>query len=106
MSYKIIKIKKYKDEKLHVYLRNDSRFWLCRFYADGKYKVKSTGETDLREARDFAEEWYDDLRYKQRHGISIHQKTFDFVASEYLEYQKSLVANYLRSRKSGTIKKT
>ena len=106
MSYKIIKIKKYKDEKLHVYLRNDSRFWLCRFYADGKYKVKTTGETDLREARDFAEDWYDDLRYKQRHGISIHQKTFDFVASEYLDYQKTLVANYLRSRKSGTIKKT
>ena len=106
MSYKIIKIKKYKDEKLHVYLRNDSRFWLCRFYADGKYKVKTTGETDLREARDFAENWYDDLRYKQRHGISIHQKTFDFVASEYLDYQKTLVANYLRSRKSGTIKKT
>ena len=47
MSYKIIKIKKYKDEKLHVYLRNDSRFWLCRFYADGKYKVKTTGETEI-----------------------------------------------------------
>ena len=106
MSNKIIKIHKYKDEKLHVFKRDDSKFWLCRFYADGKYKVSSTGEENLRDARDYAETWYDDIRYNQRHGVPIHSKKFGFVASEYLEYQKTLVKNYERAVKTGSIKKS
>jgi integrase len=106
MSNKITKIHKYKEDKLHVYKRDDSRFWLCRFFVDGKYKTKTTGEENLRDARDFAETWYDDLRYNQRHGVPIHDKKFGFVADEYLEYQKTLVKNYLRSVKTGSIKKS
>ncbi len=106
MSNKITKIHKYKEDKLHVYKRDDSRFWLCRFFVDGKYKTKTTGEENLRDARDFAETWYDDLRYNQRHGVPIHDKKFGFVADEYLGYQKTLVKNYLRSVKTGSIKKS
>ena len=97
MSNKIIKIHKYRDDKLHLFLRDDSRYWLCRFFADGRYKVKSTKEEKHRQAKQFAENWYDDLRYKQRHGISIHQKKFGDVADEYIEYQQTLVKNYTRS---------
>jgi len=106
MSNRIIKIHKYKDQKLHVFKRDDSRFWLCRFYSEGKYKVKSTGEENLRDARDFAEIWYDDIRHDQRHGVPIHSKKFGFVASEYLEYQETLVKNYERSLKTGSVKKS
>ena len=106
MSNKIIKIHKYRDDKLHLFLRDDSRYWLCRFFADGRYKGKSTTEEKHRQAKQFAENWYDDLRYKQRHGISIHQKKFEFLANEYIEYQQTLVKNYTRSVKTGTIKKT
>jgi integrase len=106
MSYKIVKIHKFRDGKLHLFLRSDSKYWLCRFYADKRYKVKTTGEENLTLARDFALNWYDDLRYKQRHGISVHQKKFGVVADEYLEYQTTLVKNYQRSVKTGSIKKT
>ncbi len=105
MANKIIKIHKYKDEKLHVYKRDDSRFWLCRFFAEGKYKTKTTGEEKLRNARDFAESWYEDIRYNQRHGIAVHSKKFSFVAKEYLAYQETLVINYERAVKVGSIKK-
>ena len=107
MSNKIIKIHKYRDEKLHVYKRDDSQFWLCRFYADGKYKVKSTGETNLTKSKDFALKWYDKIRFENdEYGTPIHDKTFGFVSNKYLEYQKTLVNNYIRSVQTGSIKKT
>jgi hypothetical protein len=105
MSYKVTEIQKYRDGKLHVYKRSDSRFWLCRFYADGKYKTSSTKEQTLTKAKNFAMEWYDEIRFNHQHGVPIHDRTFDFVAKEYLGYQETLVANYQRSRESGSIKK-
>ena len=106
MSYKITEIQKYRDGRLHVYKRSDSRFWLCRFYADGKYKTASTKETTLPKAKHFATDWYDKIRFDQTHGVPVHDRTFDFVAIEYLEYQKTLVENYKRANATGTIKKT
>ncbi len=100
------KINKYRDGKLHVYLKNNSDIWMCRFFADGKYKVKSTGETTLGQAKDFALDWYDEIRFGQKQGISVHGKTFGVITDEYLEYQKTLVKNYERSVKTGSIKKT
>ena len=82
------------DGKLHVYKRDDSRFWLCRYYAERKYKVKSTCEETLREARDFAEKWYLAIRDNQANDIPIHQKSFGVITDEYLVYQKILVKNY------------
>ena len=100
------KINKYRDGKLHVYLKNNSDIWMCRFFADGKYKVKSTGETTLGKAKDFALDWYDEIRFGQKQGVSVHGKTFGVITDEYLEYQKTLVKNYERSVKTGSIKKT
>ena len=94
------------DGKLHVYKRDDSRFWLCRTFVDGKYKVKSTGEETLRDSRDFSIKWYEDIKYKQRHDIPVHGKTFLSITDEYLEYQNTLVKNYERSVKTGSIQKT
>ena len=79
---------------------------MCRFFADGKYKVKSTGETTLGKAKDFALDWYDEIRFGQKQGVSVHGKTFGVITDEYLEYQKTLVKNYERSVKTGSIKKT
>ncbi len=36
---------------------------MCRFYAEGKYKVKSTGETTIAKAKDFSCDWYDEIRF-------------------------------------------
>ena len=46
-SFEIKTIHKFRDEKLHVYKVSTSRNWMCRFYADGKYKVKTTGGVTL-----------------------------------------------------------
>ena len=79
---------------------------MCRFYAEGKYKVKSTGETTIAKAKDFSCDWYDEIRFGQKQGISVHGNTFGVITDEYLEYQNTLVKNYERSVKTGTIKKT
>ena len=106
MKFQITKIHKYRDGKLHVYLKNNSDIWMCRFYAEGKYKVKSTGETTIAKAKDFSCDWYDEIRFGQKQGISVHGNTFGVITDEYLEYQNTLVKNYERSVKTGTIKKT
>tara|TARA_B100000686_G_scaffold305896_1_gene344810 strand:- start:2 stop:1114 length:1113 start_codon:yes stop_codon:yes gene_type:complete len=80
---------------------------MSRFFSDGKYKVVSTGKTKKHDAIEFAERWYDKTRFgHEEFGIPIHDKKFVKVANEYLEYQDTLVENYLRSKKTGKIKKT
>lgn len=49
------------DGKINVYKRDDSRYWQCASYIKGKYHRKSTKETDLARAKDFAIDWYAQL---------------------------------------------
>ena len=51
MVLKSTEIHKFRDGRLHLYKREDCKFWMCRFYAEGKYKVKSTLETNLSTAK-------------------------------------------------------
>jgi len=67
------------------------------FFADGKYKVSTTKETSYRFAKKWAEEWFDELRFGQKKGIPIHDKTFSEVSKHYLGYQESLVQRGDRS---------
>jgi len=53
MSYKIAEIHKFRGGKLHLYKPTDSRYWLCRFYADKKYKIASTNEIAFGNAKRF-----------------------------------------------------
>ena len=106
MAHKIIKKHKYRDGKLHVFLKDDTKYWFSRFFVDGKYKVKSTGETTLAKAKDFACDWYDEIRFNKKQGVPVHSKSFKVVADEYIEYQKTLVKNYERNVLTGSIKKT
>ena len=64
MSYKMTEIHKFRDERLHLYKRSDCKFWMCRFFADGKYKTSSTKETSFSSGKKFALEWYDKLRFE------------------------------------------
>jgi integrase len=70
---------------------------MCRFFADGKYKVSSTKETSYRFAKKWAEEWFDELRYGKRKGIPIHDKTFSEVSKLFLDYQDRMVQKGDRS---------
>ncbi len=46
------------DGKVHVYKRENSRFWQCSTYMHGQNHRVSTKEEALSQAREFAREWY------------------------------------------------
>ncbi len=46
------------DGKVHVYKRDNSRFWQCATYMNGRNHRVSTKEESLTLAREFAREWY------------------------------------------------
>lgn len=62
--------------KLHVYKRENSRFWQCSTYLGGRNQRISTHEESLAAAKDFAEDWYLELRGKHRRGELKKEKTF------------------------------
>lgn len=64
------------DGRVHVYKRENSRYWQCAtFINDRNFRV-STGKDSVAEAMDFAEDWYLTLRGKARAGILKVEKTF------------------------------
>ncbi len=46
------------DGKLHVYKRENSRFWQCSSYLAGRNHRNSTKTDSLERAKVVAEEWY------------------------------------------------
>ena len=73
---------------LHVYRRENSRFWQCATYLRGKNRRVSTKQESLAQAKDFAEDWYLGLRAKDRLGLIRNEKTFRQAADQFLkEYE-------------------
>jgi hypothetical protein len=46
------------DGKVHLYKRDNSRFWQCSTYMNGRNHRASTKEETLTMAKEFAREWY------------------------------------------------
>ena len=55
------------DGKLHVYRRQNSRFWQCSTYLGGRNHRATTKEDNLALATDFAREWYMQRYVEERH---------------------------------------
>ena len=73
---------------LHVYKRENSKFWQCSTFLRGRNWRTSTKEIDLTKAKDFAEGWYLTLRDKNRHGELRAEKTFAHAAKQFMkEYE-------------------
>lgn len=74
--------------RVHVYKRDESRFWQCATFLNGRNFRKSTKEDSLSHAKEIAEDWYLELRGKYRAGLLTHEKTFSEVAAEFMhEYE-------------------
>ena len=74
--------------KVHVYRRDNSSRWQCAAYLAGKNRRVSTKEDSLGKAKDFAEDWYLELRGKARNGEINDEKTFREAAVQFeREYQ-------------------
>jgi integrase len=71
-----------------LYKRDRSRFWQCSTYMAGRNRRVSTGEESLSHAKDYAEDWYLELRGKIKSGELAGGKSFREVADQFLkEYQ-------------------
>ena len=74
--------------KLHVYRRENSRFWQCATFLAGKNWRTSTKEESLAHAKDFAQDWYLELMGKNRAGVLKVGKTFKQASELFLgEYE-------------------
>jgi len=69
--------------KVHVYKRDNSSLWQCSTYLAGKNRRVSTKEESLAKAKDFAEDWYLELRGKARAGEIRNEKTFREAAAQF-----------------------
>lgn len=67
-----------------VYRRNNSKFWQCAASVGGRQWRVSTKHDSLALAKDFAEDWYLELRGKSRAGILKAGKKFKEVAEVFL----------------------
>ncbi len=78
--------------KLHVYKRDDSRFWQCSTYLKGRNFRISTKEEGFAQAKDIAEDWYLGLKSKARTGDLPQGKTFKFAAAQFRKEYEALTA--------------
>jgi integrase len=70
--------------KVHVYKRDNSRFWQCSTYLAGRKRRASTHQELLPRAEEVAEDWYLELRGKVRTGELSGGRTFDQAAEQFL----------------------
>ncbi len=63
------------DGALHVYKRENSRFWQCATYLGSRNHRQTTKEESLAAAKDFARDWYMERcvedRQRRRGGVAI-----------------------------------
>lgn len=71
--------------KLNLYKRDNSQYWQCSTFLQGRNHRVSTKEDSLQHAKEIAEDWYLELRGKSRAGILKHEKSFAEVAALFLD---------------------
>lgn len=76
--------------KVHLYQRENSRFWQCSSYHSGRNWRTSTKQESLQLAKEFAEDWYLTLRDKGRHGELPTGKPFTQAAKAFEEEYEAI----------------
>lgn len=71
--------------KLHVYKRENSDVWQCSTFLGGRNHRVTTKEDSLARAKDFAEDWYLELKGKHRRGEIKAGKTFKVAADRFTD---------------------
>ena len=90
---------KFRDGRLHIYKQSNCEYWLLRFYAEGKYKHKSSKSRSFTTAKEIALDWYDEIRFNQKHGVPVHAITFLHASEQFRLYQKSLIERGERTKR-------
>jgi len=84
--------------KLHVYKRENSRYWQCSTYLGGKNRRMTTKEESLAHAKEIAEDWYLELRGKARAGQLASGPTFKRAVDTFLAEYQALTAGQRHPR--------
>ena len=78
---------------LHVYKRENSNFWQCSTFLNGRNHRVSSKTDSLSHAKDFAEDWFLELKGKVRRGEAPGGGvTFDKAADQFLREFLALTA--------------
>ena len=80
------------DGRLHVYRRENSAYWQCSAFLNGKNWRVSTKDDSLERAKDIAVDWYLGLRGMSRSGELKTGKTFKHAAEKFLEEYEVITA--------------
>ncbi|OAO03111.1 integrase [Sphingomonadales bacterium EhC05] len=80
-------------DKVNIYQRENSDKWQCATYLNGKNHRTSTKESSLALAKDFAEDWYLELRGQHKRGELHNEKTFKFAAQKFLDEYAIILAD-------------
>ena len=72
-----------------VYKRGSGRFWQCSASINGRQFRATTKEEGLPQAKQFAEDWYLELRGKSRAGLLKKEKSFNEAADQFERNTKS-----------------
>jgi integrase len=84
--------------ELRVYRRENSSRWQCSTFLNGKNHRKSTKEESLSKAKDVAEDWYLELRGKNRAGL-LKRPEFTFNdAADRFESEYEVITEGERSK--------
>ena len=74
--------------KVQLYRRGDSRNWQCAASVGGKQRRATTKRDSISLATEFAEDWYLELRGKDKVGILLSERSFAQAAAQFLrEYE-------------------
>jgi integrase len=76
--------------KLHIYKRENSRFWQASSYVAGKNRRITTKEESLSHAKEIAEDWYLELRGKARAGALTSGPIFKKAADQFLQEYETI----------------
>jgi integrase len=76
--------------KVHLYRRGSGRFWQCSAYLAGRNHRATTKEEDLIRAKTAAEDWYLNLRLKDRSGELRGGKNFKAAADIFVREYEAL----------------
>ena len=78
--------------KVHIYKRERSSVWQCSTYLEGKNRRVSTKEEGLARAKEFAEDWYLELRGKKARGELLSEHTFAQAADRFMKEYELMTA--------------
>ncbi len=84
--------------RVHIYKRDNSKYWQCSTYLEGRNHRISTKEDSIQHAKEIAEDWYLELRGESRAGILKYEKTFAEVAALFMDEYEVITEGQRSSR--------